>query len=481
MKLIRVLIVSAVVAGALGVAGLSAAGSALLKSASVTRAANGIAQSLHGSKVSLDWQVGRTDEVPFIASRTGLGIIRQKDIYAPFDVQLYLSVNDSRVTKCAANSVWRWAIKGKPVGARVLLGPLSPGCKSVIVVDKQGAYGIEAKQYVKSKLVQTVSANVKVRDLLLIAMGDSNGSGEGDPPFWFDQCNRGSASYQYQTAQLLERQSKMHTSATFVSASCSGARISHLINTPYEGINPGAPVPPQITQIKSALRPPAGQSRRKVDAAMISVGVNDIAFGPILEYCIKHPGRACEDLPTRAEPATGPVQQFVGDSRSKQTLGDIIDGLVRQLPSKYAQLSTALAASHLVKPSQVYLTQYPSFFYADQSGNICTFFQGLNTIWGSTWKWLAFEANKLNHAVLNAGAVYGWNAVQVPRQLFFGHGYCSNDSWFVSLVKAKGYNWNQAGAFHPTARGAHVTAVLTVQDMCPLLANRRFCTTFPTP
>jgi GDSL-like Lipase/Acylhydrolase family len=444
-----------------------------------------VATGEKGCPDGIDWKLqGRTGDVPKIAKKSPLGMLGQEDIYAPFHVNLFLSVDGSRVTHCAAGSVWKWAVTGKPAGAKVLLGPTSPGCQSEMIVTRPGSYKVVAKRFVKGKLRQTITEKVPVRDLLIIAMGDSNGSGEGTPKFWFNQCNRGDASYQYQAAGLLETQSQLHTSVTFVSASCSGARIAHLINTPYEGVRPGNPLPAQIRQIQDALRPPSGESHRKVDAALISVGINDIGFGPILEYCInlaRKQGLPCEDVPTRADPSTGPVKSFVQDSESKTTLADLIDKLIKELPSKYDQLSAALSASSLVKPSQVYLTQYPSFSYKNDKGDLCTNKgSGYAHFVRSTWEFLALEGAKLNNAVLAGATAHGWNAVQVPRRLFFNHGYCSDDPWFVGATRAY-FNDNINGAFHPTMRGAYVTAVLTLEHLCPLLGDRRFCTHFPEP
>jgi hypothetical protein len=428
----------------------------------------------------------RTAEVPGIATNSGLGMLHQKDIYAPFLVHLYLSVNGSRVTHCAPGSVWKWSVKAKPAGAKILTGPISPGCVSEMIVDKQGTYTVVARRSVKGEVRQTITENVPVRDLLIIAMGDSNGSGEGLPPFWFDECDRGSASYQYQTAGLLEKQSQFHSSVTFVSASCSGARIAHLINTPYTGINDGPPLPAQIEQIDNALQPPAGAPARTVDAALISIGINDLGFGPILLYCIalaRNEKKACEDAPTRAVPATGPVDFFYEDSSSKTTLTTLINERVRGLADKYRQLAQELSSSGLVKPHQVYLTQYPSFMYKDNQGHLCPT-GGTGSGWTrfrqSTWGWLALEGASLNNAVAAAAAAHGWNVVIVPRQLFYGHGYCSKDPWFVGAIQAK-INQNVNGAFHPTERGAKVTAVLTLKDLCPLLGDKRFCKNFPEP
>lgn len=144
-----------------------------------THARTDAASGETGCPDGIDWEMqDRAALVPDIAEKTDLGMLRQKDIYAPLPVSLYLSVDGSRVTHCAARSVWKWAVTSKPHGAHVLTSPISPGCDSQMIVDKQGPYKIVAKRYAKGKLGQTVTETVQVHDLLIIGMGDSNG-GEG--------------------------------------------------------------------------------------------------------------------------------------------------------------------------------------------------------------------------------------------------------------------------------------------------------------
>jgi hypothetical protein len=440
-----------------------------------------------GCPNGIDWKMGdRAQEAPVLAEKRIWGVLSPEDVYAPLHVFLYLSVGGSRVTRCSPGSVWRWSLRAKPADAKVFLGPISPGCQSEMYVSRPGSYTILARRYVRGGLRQTVAGVVPVRDLIIAAMGDSNGSGEGLPPFWSDQCNRGWASYQYQAAKLLQHQSSLHTSVTFVSASCSGARIAHLVDTPYDGVRPGPELPAQIRQIQHSLVPRDGGPRRTVDAALISIGINDLAFGPILEYCVKlaafhHEVPPCQEAPTVAQPGTGPITSFKY-ATSDATLSDLIDGLIRSLPAKYDQLARALSDGHLVRPSHVYLTQYPSFAYKDAKGDLCGYWgSGATNIVQSTWEWLAGEGAKLNNAVTAAAAAHGWNVITVPRQLFFGHGYCTgNNAWFVGLGEAL-KSGNISGAFHATERGARVTAVLTLESLCPMLEDRRMCKSFPEP
>ncbi len=433
----------------------------------------------------------RTSEVPHIAAGSPVGMLRQKDVYAPLTVGLHLMRGGKPASgTCTRSSQWTWDVLKKPAGAKILSKPFNGSCSSM-QVSANGAYTVRARRYDDGKLSQTLRKKIPVQDLLVVAMGDSNGSGEGAGPFWHEQCNRGSASYQYQAAHLLEQVTGLKASATFVSASCSGAVVSDLVDTRYEGIHPGPPLSPQIRQLAQRLDPPRGKERRKVDAAIVSIGVNDLGFGPILAYCIayeikKVAGPACEDSPVKVRRSDkGSVAEYVKDPGGKTTLGETIDGLVRKLPDRYRELARELSRTKLVKPGRVFLSQYPFFFY-DTGGTLCTSQGGvlggtLTTILPSTWQWLSFEGNKLNRAVRAAAGAHGWNAIEVPRQLFFGHGYCAADSWFVSLQNAVTVNANKAGAFHPTERGAHVTGVFVLRRLCGLLDDRRTCGTLPAP
>jgi len=71
---------------------------------------------------------------------------------------------------------------------------------------------------------------VKLEDFLIVGLGDSNASGEGNPdvpglarPLWEDfRCDRSAQSYQARAASAIEKASD-HSSVTFVHLACSGA------------------------------------------------------------------------------------------------------------------------------------------------------------------------------------------------------------------------------------------------------------------
>src|SRR5262249_25523828 len=117
-------------------------------------------------------------------------------------------------------------------------------------------------------------------DWLIVAMGDSNGSGQGNPPYAEARCDRSTVSYQYQIAQYIE-DNDPRSSVTFVWASCSGARSDQLWKNSYEGQEPSRNVmlPPQIDQVKDVI------GSRKPDAVILSIGINDLYFGAIMGFC----------------------------------------------------------------------------------------------------------------------------------------------------------------------------------------------------
>ncbi len=450
---------------------------------------------------SVDWHMLglTTADVPRNAGSDPLGILPNSDIYRPLVVHLSLTKNDAPYGGCVARTTWKWTVTAKTPGTRVLLhesGPLV-GCAVNVLVSGSGVYTAVANEYLRGSRVPLhppVSGDVHPKNLLILAVGDSNGSGEGDPPFYFNQCNRGVASYQYQAAQLIEEQAQRHAAATFVSASCSGARIQHLVDTSYGGIRPSTPLAPQIAQLRARLAPPAGVRRRAPDALVVSAGVNDLSFGPILKYCaaytiylatLRDRDRAitppCEDshVSTTLD-NVGRIASFLPYTRGL-SLATIIDGLVAQLPQRYDTLAAALTRSGITPAKNVYLSQYPEFWFANAS-TACggTAFTGFSPYPQVVWAWLGTEGEKLNAAVAAAAAAHSWTMIPVPESAFYDHGYCQiSGSYFVPVTRAAFHNID--GAFHPTARGAHVTAVETLMLLCPLLEDPKRCSSFPTP
>jgi hypothetical protein len=171
-----------------------------------------------------------------------------------------------------------------------------------------------------------------------------------------------------------------------------------------------------------------------------------------------------------------------------------VTALVGALPARYEELDVALRASGLVAPSKVYLSQYPTFSYGDgnevcdASPVIVNNFPTLRSpLPASVWLWFSGVGRDLNNAVKDGARAQNWKVVAVPEGLFYGHGYCARDRWFVALLDqlpaqiVNGSPYNVSGLFHATARGARVTGVMALKQLCPLLASPKACVTQPSP
>ncbi|MFN2516464.1 MAG: SGNH/GDSL hydrolase family protein [Pyrinomonadaceae bacterium] len=225
--------------------------------------------------------------------------------------------------------------------------------------------------------------NITVKDLLLVSIGDSVASGEGNPDKprktrpaqWIDRlCHRSATAGPAQAAMRIEN-SDPHTSVTFVSFACSGAGIEEGLLGAYKGL------PPQLTQLVNAV------SGRPIDALLISIGLNDAYFSKLvtkmiqLKHCDQH-------SPTKA----------------------LLEKGLQQLPGRYAKLAKRINDAHLV--TKVLITEYPDVLrdksksFCDNSPAIPDLLYGINA---AEAKW-AFESIiiPINDAVRTAAGLWGW-------------------------------------------------------------------------
>ena len=425
---------------------------------------------------------------------TSDGLPPISDIY-PKSWQVDLLLTSGGAPACPSGKTYVWTVTG---GGKSQTLP-SRTCKVTATVPKLGDYSVTAKEFKGGKATGAVAANpnVKVQDFLIVGLGDSNGSGEGNPPFYYPRCNRSVASYQFQAALYVELQDR-HSSVTFIHASCSGARIDHLYTTPYEGTRAASPaLDPQIWQVSHLLA--QGTPARKVDAMIMSAGVNDIAFGPILTFCVLEgvisPHTPCEG--TAAAPSfdnANPkrITGFVAlhGVTSSPTLGSRLGVLQKQLPSRYAPLAAALqqpvnpkhGGLAVKNPADVYITQYPDFTN-DDNGTPCGP-SGLARFDTSTWTWLGLNASLLNRTVAAAARASGWTLVPVNSLAFAKRGYCATHSLFHGIggpavgLGASGAptgTTDTAGPFHPDAEAHLIQAAEVEPLLCKELSLSATC------
>jgi PKD repeat protein len=177
----------------------------------------------------------------------------------------------------------------------------TPACSAYdLVVPAEGVYRV--KLTISSSLGSASAIqDVTVQDWLILSMGDSYGSGEGNPDIevehglagvkvadaeWQDRrCHRSADAGSAQAARWLE-EADPRTSVTFIHVACSGAEAMAGLLETYAGVGGTweaahmAPLDPQITQARELV---AG---REIDATYISIGGNDSNFAKIVMSCI---------------------------------------------------------------------------------------------------------------------------------------------------------------------------------------------------
>lgn len=174
----------------------------------------------------------------------------------------------------------------------------------------------------------TLPEPVEVVDRLVVGLGDSYASGEGNPDKparftqgekerdalpallavnipaavkgtrrpqkdrdaegdarWLDRrCHRSMYSYQFKTA-LQMALSNPQEAVTFVSYSCSGATTGEIINKRGNAIEGGGKVEPQLDALRRALTKD-GRIAREIDYILLSTGGNDVGFSRYVTYAV---------------------------------------------------------------------------------------------------------------------------------------------------------------------------------------------------
>jgi lysophospholipase L1-like esterase len=325
---------------------------------------------------------------------------------------------------CAGLGGARWMVDGKaPNGIEVEGGN---DCRAVVAVRGEGSHTIEVAAAGRSQ-----TADVVVGDRLIVVVGDSIASGEGNPDKaggWLDPpCHRSAAAGFQQAATHLS-QRRPQRSLTFVSLACSGAEIQEGLLRPYAGVAPdprAGDYPPQVTRLAQIARSRAGDERTgTVDVVLLSVGANDVHFSAIVKAC--------------AAP---------GDCRAghQRQVGDDL----RRLRDNYNLLGTRLRRAAPAAP--VLITEYFDPTH-DENGEFCGQSVGFTTRGEARW---AFEAllRPLNEEVAAAATRNHWRLVDGIASDFGRRGYCAKAGWVRRLTGSLFSQRDVLGTLHPSRAG----------------------------
>lgn len=374
-------------------------------------------------------------------------------------------------------------------------------------LDGPGAYSIRMRVFFTRNRYTERNVTFNVTEKLLVGMGDSFASGEGNPDRWADlsewgeqlasgkfttvrqvidrtlptdrdadwlekEAHRSLSPAQALAASMLQRvygetwkpgggQREAHFEfipVTWLSFARSGAEIIDGLLLPQKGAGDfiGAG---QVEECKRTLK--FGQS---IDALQISIGGNDAGFSGTLSDLTQ--GQSYWSL------VVGPAAPDLRAERIKalnQALGvGLPAGQEGTIGASYNVLKQALDDLSLTAPiKQVFVTGYPEdLFYVDDGKggtkfSSCGIFEtasGLLSIDANDGEIIRTAAQNLNALIQRKCAQFGW--IFVPTApAFAGKGYCEGSLWIDADESAK-IQADQRGTVHPSQAGHFAAAKL---------------------
>jgi len=296
-------------------------------------------------------------------------------------------------------------------------------------------------------------------DLVIVSVGDSVASGEGNPapkrPHWFrpSRCHRSRVSGQRFAAEGLIRDNP-EAALHFVSYACSGATVDEGLLGPQRPRRFQPTVPPQLDRLDDLI------PRTTVEALMISVGANDVGFSNIVTFCvIEEPCVQSRDF--------APAKQWAKKQHQPvPTLDAFVRWRLSRVRENYAKVDARIPAE---VDDRVLIVEYfdPT---RSPAGSQCPIFRtrrrqhperGRVSIGESTWAH-DHVLVPLNEAIRDAAGEYGWTLVEGVDERFDGHGICGGEDqrWVVTLHESLNRQGDHRGTLHPNAAGHGATAEL---------------------
>lgn len=320
-----------------------------------------------------------------------------------------------------------------------------------------------------------------LRDFLIVSLGDSSASGEGNPdrsgivaaghhwqcdlatlfkaagrhpdmhigPGWMEEkAHRSLTSGPAMAALSLQHTSGRTLVAgaqrvvldkiTFLSFARSGARV-------IEGLLNAQTQPPSDDFIGSGQVEEARRTvgARRINALLINVGGNDIGFSGVLEDLVR-----------------GDNVFTAGRDDDPAAVEARLDALLVQLGGNYDLLKSAVDDN--LRPPDTYITGYPTalFDVTNPDGSIgfhaCGLFQGWDLdIDPPDYDLIREKGAALNFLIRRKARQFGWHFIDIEAD-FVGHGYCDGDSLWVGASESCRTQGDFDGTMHPNWLG-HLT------------------------
>ena len=241
---------------------------------------------------------------------------------------------------------------------------------------KEGTYTVKVDKESGAGDPLSYVSQVVVQDFLIVSLGDSLASGEGNPPYSDHTCDVSTEAYGAQVAGKLE-DNDPRSSVTFVQLACSGATIDSNVTglpalyAPAAGLEKAKAyyakmahlasnsIGRQLIDLKEAI------GDRQIDGLTISIGINNLEFGSVVAQCVVY--KRCQDPPKK-----------YGSFTLTDDLGKQVPANVAALGKLYTSLHSVIASLFPRKqldPQDVFVVGYPDPLH-DETGALCPVFVG---------------------------------------------------------------------------------------------------------
>lgn len=407
----------------------------------------------------------------------------------PVRITIYKTPRDLRA--------YVWQLKDEDGSTLEFRSEGPPGqvpCQVQGKVRKTGRFEVSLTEEFIDRGQQTTRTSWTLRDFLVVCLGDSCASGEGNPSHWGEPNTRGRIKCENTTLSLLtgtdipmEREARWveplaHRSynsghargsrsaqvpkggvaITFLSFATSGAEIEKGLLQPQHSWQNGG----QIEEARRAV------GNRPIDALLLSIGGNDVGFSSGLRTLA-------------SDFRGGGLEKMERETRRR----------IRELEEKYDRLATEIQSS--LSPRKILITEYPTALFDKEDklgGPLGRRAEGCGVFDTSMYMQVSavdaghiFDlAHQLNEQIRLAADRQGWIYVGGIVEGFAGHGYCMGDSsFFIGAEESCLHQGDFDGTMHPnffghrvyersvaTSLRAHLMEILPVQKwLVPVLTS----------
>ena len=318
---------------------------------------------------------------------------------------------------------------------------------------------------------RTYTTDLNIHDLVIVSMGDSYASGEGNPVKRASNIYATKWAYSPDKAMAVEnaaahrspyaasavmamtyQREHPHVAVTYVSVAITGATIPDGMLNPTTRIKNSlaegqreikkqfVSIPAEVDEAKSIL------GNHPVGLLTLSIGGNDMGFAGI-------------------------IKKLFADVNGV-LFGNILSNLKESaaaMPNRFAALGSAIQSKLGVTPARTLITEYPDISrdgkgeFSGAIGSDLSFSRHLNigflTINPFEARFASETILPVINSVVKAGANQnGWSNVGGIAAAFRTHGYPAHDTWIRRMNQSYDEQGDVNGSFHPNEAGHRAIA-----------------------